>query len=64
MVYDVVILGAGPAGLTSGIYCARAGLKTVIIENGAPGGQASITPNIENYPGESNISGFDLALNL
>ena len=47
MIYDVIILGAGPAGLTAGIYCARAGLKTVIIENGAPGGQASITPNIE-----------------
>ena len=60
MVYDVVILGAGPAGLTSGIYCARAGLKTVIIENGAPGGQASITPNIENYPGIDSTPGFKL----
>ena len=60
MVYDVVILGAGPAGLTAGIYCARAGLKTVIIENGAPGGQASITPNIENYPGIDSTPGFKL----
>ena len=60
MVYDVIILGAGPAGLTAGIYCARAGLKTVIIENNAPGGQASITPNIENYPGIDSIPGFKL----
>ena len=64
MVYDVVILGAGPAGLTSGIYCARAGLKTVIIENGAPGGQASITPNIENYPGIDSTPGFKLVKDM
>ncbi len=64
MVYDVIILGAGPAGLTSGIYCARAGLKTVIIENGAPGGQASITPNIENYPGIDSTPGFKLVKDM
>ena len=64
MVYDVVILGAGPAGLTSGIYCARAGLKTVIIENGAPGGQASITPNIENYPGIDSTPGFKIVKDM
>ena len=64
MVYDVVILGAGPAGLTSGIYCARAGLKTVIVENGAPGGQASITPNIENYPGIDSTPGFKLVKDM
>jgi len=51
MVYDVVIIGAGPAGLSAGIYAGRALLDTVILERGAPGGQILMTDFIENYPG-------------
>ncbi len=64
MIYDVLIFGAGPAGLTAGIYAARAGLKTAIIESSAPGGQASITPDIQNYPGIDSIAGFMLTQNM
>ena len=59
--YDVIILGAGPAGLTAGIYAARGGLSTLIIESKAPGGQASLTAKVENYPGVTEATGFDLA---
>ncbi len=59
--YDVVIIGAGPAGLTAGIYAGRAGVKTLIIEKLFSGGQASQTYEIENYPGLSKVGGFDLA---
>lgn len=59
--YDVLIIGAGPAGLTAGIYAARGGLKTGIIEMGMPGGQAASTEKIENYPGfPEGIGGFEL----
>ena len=51
MVCDVLIIGAGPAGLTAGIYAARGCLKTIIVEKGAVGGQAVTTWEIENYPG-------------
>jgi len=51
MIYDVVVIGGGPAGLTAGIYSRRAGLKTILLEKTALGGQASLTPLIENYPG-------------
>ena len=51
-VYDVVILGAGPAGLAAGIYAGRARLSTLIIEKGQDGGQIAITDEIENYPGQ------------
>ena len=64
MIYDVLIFGAGPAGLTAGLYSARAGLSTVIVENNAPGGQASITPDIQNYPGIDSIAGFALTQNM
>lgn len=50
-VYDVIILGAGPAGLTAGLYAGRARLSTLIIEKGQDGGQIAITDEIENYPG-------------
>jgi len=60
-VYDVIILGAGPAGLTAGIYTGRALLKTLIIEEGVIGGEAASTELIENYPGFSEgISGMKL----
>jgi len=47
--YDVIIIGGGPAGMTAAIYAARAGYKTMILETGAPGGQAATTDIIENY---------------
>jgi len=59
--YDVVIVGAGPAGLACGQYSSRAGRKTVIIEEMAPGGQTMIIDEIENYPGLGKISGYELA---
>lgn len=58
--YDVIILGGGPAGLTAGIYAMRAALKTVLIEKGLPGGQIAITKEVENYPGFIEIGGFEL----
>lgn len=58
--YNVIILGGGPAGLTAGIYAMRAALKTVLIEKGLPGGQVAITKDVENYPGFIEIGGFEL----
>jgi thioredoxin reductase (NADPH) len=57
---DVVIVGGGPAGLAAGIYSARSGLKTVVVERGALGGQVAITPIVENYPGLSRVPGKTL----
>jgi len=54
---DLVIVGAGPAGLTAGIYAVRSGLKTAIIERGALGGQVATTPIVENYPGFAQVGG-------
>lgn len=62
--YDLLILGAGPSGLTAGIYAARGGLKTAIIEKTSFGGQLALTSEIENYPGFENISGFELAYKM
>lgn len=63
--YDVIIIGAGPAGLTAGLYTGRAKLKTVIFESGLVGGNAAITDKIENYPGfPKGISGFELMENF
>lgn len=61
MTYDVVIIGAGPAGLTAAIYASRANLNTLIIERGVPGGQMVNTEEIENYPGFDSILGPDLS---
>lgn len=63
MIYDVVILGAGPGGLTAGIYAGRNRLKTCIIEQGQDGGQIALTADIENYPGQmlEGESGISLA---
>ncbi|MFA4903257.1 MAG: thioredoxin-disulfide reductase [Desulfobaccales bacterium] len=60
-VYDLIIVGGGPGGLTAGLYAMRAALKTVLVEKGLPGGQINLTESVENYPGFENISGFDLS---
>lgn len=57
---DLIILGAGPAGLTAGIYAGRSGLSTLVIEGKMAGGEAAIAPWIENYPGFDSISGSEL----
>ena len=54
---DLVIVGAGPAGLTAGIYAERSGLKTAVVERGALGGQVATTPVVENYPGFAQVGG-------
>ena len=60
--YDLVIIGAGPAGLTAGMYAARARMNVLLLEKAVPGGQILVTDWIENYPGfPEGISGFDLA---
>ena len=51
-IYDIIVLGAGPAGLTAGLYSGRARLSTLVIEKGQDGGQIAITNEIENYPGQ------------
>ncbi len=63
--YELVILGGGPAGLSAGLYAARARLDHVLLEKGAPGGQILLTDWVDNYPGfPDGISGFDLAEHL
>ena len=62
--YDIIIIGAGPAGLTSAIYGKRAGKKILVLEARSYGGQIINTPKIENYPVAPHISGFDFATNL
>jgi thioredoxin reductase (NADPH) len=62
--YDVLIIGAGPAGLTAGLYCGRARLKTAIVEKGIPGGELINTARIEDYPGFEAIGGPELAERL
>ncbi|MFZ3385491.1 MAG: thioredoxin-disulfide reductase [Candidatus Methanoperedens sp.] len=61
MVYDVVIIGGGPAGLTAGIYVKRAMLDAVLLEKMGVGGQIIVTDMVENFPGFLEISGADLA---
>ena len=59
--YDVVIVGGGPGGLTAGIYAMRAALNTILIEKGAVGGQVAISDGVENYPGFEHITGYELS---
>lgn len=62
--YDIIIIGCGPAGMTAGIYAARANRKVLIIEKETIGGQISSSPLVENYPGYKEISGSELANNM
>ncbi|SHF85293.1 thioredoxin-disulfide reductase [Ornithinibacillus halophilus] len=59
--YDVIIAGAGPAGMTAAVYASRANLDTLMIERGIPGGQMANTEEVENYPGYDHILGPDLS---
>src|SRR5512139_3483195 len=58
--YEIIIVGGGPAGLTAGIYAARARRKTVLLEKHGTGGQMALTWEVENYPGVEKISGYEL----
>jgi thioredoxin reductase (NADPH) len=59
--YDLVIVGGGPGGLTAGIYAKRAALKTVLVEKGVPGGQVTLSDEVENYPGFIHVTGAELS---
>ena len=61
MVYDILIIGSGPAGLTAAIYAARAQKKVLVIEKEVCGGMITHSPKVENYPGYNLISGLELA---
>jgi len=60
-IYDVIIIGAGPAGMTAAVYTSRANLSTLMLERGIPGGQMANTEDVENYPGYESILGPDLS---
>lgn len=59
--YDIVIIGAGPAGLTAAVYARRAGKSVLILDKAAFGGQITFSPKVENYPGFESVSGSELA---
>jgi thioredoxin reductase (NADPH) len=61
---DLLVIGSGPAGMTSAIYAGRSGLSTLILESTAPGGQVLSTSEIENFPGFISVSGAELAMKL
>ena len=60
MLYDVVIVGGGPAGLTAAVYACRAGKSVLVLERNAFGGQITWSPRVENFPGYVSISGAEL----
>lgn len=62
--YDLIIIGQGPAGLSSALYAGRSGLKTLVLEKEFAGGQMGLTYEIDNYIGTDNIGGIDLAMNM
>lgn len=62
--YDVIIIGAGPAGMTAAVYASRANLDTLMLERGVPGGQMADTEEIENYPGFESILGQELSMKM
>ena len=64
VIHPVLIVGAGPAGMTAAIYLARANVKFKIVDKYAPGGKMNITQLIENYPGVTNMTGPDLAFKM
>ena len=59
--YDLIIIGGGPAGMSAGIYALRASMRTVLIEKATPGGQVTLSDEVDNYPGFKHINGFDLS---
>jgi thioredoxin reductase (NADPH) len=59
--YDLIVVGAGPAGMTAGMYGVRSGLKTLVVEKGICGGLSNEAPEIENYPGFKRVGGMELA---
>jgi thioredoxin reductase (NADPH) len=63
-IYDLVIVGGGPGGLTAGIYAMRAALKTVLVEMGPPGGQVNLSDSVENWPGDEHIGGSELSMKM
>lgn len=63
-IYDVIIAGAGPAGMTAAVYTSRANLSTLMVERGVPGGQMANTEDVENYPGYDSILGPDLSTKM
>jgi thioredoxin reductase (NADPH) len=64
-IHDVIIIGGGPAGYTAALYCARAGLDTLVIEKMSVGGQMALTGEIENYPGiDEGVDGFSLGMKM
>jgi thioredoxin reductase (NADPH) len=63
-IYDVIIAGAGPAGMTAAVYTSRANLDTLMLERGIPGGQMANTEEVENYPGYDHILGPDLSTKM
>ena len=61
-IYDLVIVGGGPGGLSAAIYAMRAALKTVLIEKAIHGGQINLSDSVENYPGFTHVSGAELSM--
>lgn len=63
-IYDIAVIGSGPAGMTAAIYAKRAELDTIVFDHDAPGGKVSKTAFVENYPGFKHIDGTELAMNM